>query len=870
MCYTDAIMETSLSKRSNKLISTVAVTFIATVFLYIFVFALGGIAPFGDNSLTYRDGDQQYLDLLMYFKNVLRGEDSIFFTTSKYLGGDMFSAYTYYLASPLSVLAVLFDRIHIDVCLDIIVMVKACLASSTMAIFLSKRFDNKISLWAVVMLSASYSMNQYFIPQSSNYMWLDGPYMLPLMLLGVYFCINGNSILLAISTALSLSFNWYTGIINCEFCCFWALYEWFSVKRESGLFKAVRRFIIAMIAGVLAAGVILIPSLLDLTNVTHGTTDLAGVFTLGLIGSPLSYFANYGQGLISTQGSASAFAGSFVLVSVILYFTLSDTDKRSKVSNAILMLFGIAMYYWGPLVFVFSIFRGVESFWYRYGYLGIFILIFIAALFWANPHKKNNIYPVVFTLAFVVLSVIGSMVIDGRPQEVVFNFGLSGLLNSTGDLTGLSYTLKIIVPLVMLAGVLLASNLTNWKKAASVICSVVLALELAVNSLILFAFYTKDLSAQIEEYIPMQEDILSVIDSYHGNDSFYRIAQTSNRCKYNEVIELGYDESLAYGFNGISTFLSTAEEAQGFFMQDIGYDFTNYMIPQIINTNPAADSLLGAQYIVSDYNLSELFGIPEITDYDNFKNAYVNMYALPMAFTVPSGISSPSLGENPYENLNAIYSSILGEDVMPFEGTTVEADGNDFTAYSSDGNPVYGWIDVEGDDSGVVSVENWGDVPYNSLFASSTFVVPVTNGVGHFSYNGQVLGATCYELKLDVLDEISRQINNRGAEVYQISSDRFETSIEAEEGRSVMLLLPYQDYMEVTVNGNKVEVSDFEGVFPIISVASGVNDISIKYGAPHMGVGIAATIIGVLLIAFIIVIDKKCDIIQTIILKKRV
>ncbi|MCQ2515280.1 MAG: YfhO family protein [Saccharofermentans sp.] len=859
-------MGTSLRGRSNKYLKPVAISFIATLFLYIFVYVLGGIAPFGDRTLTYRDGDQQYIDLLMYFKNVLAGDDSIFFSMSKYLGGNMYAAYTYYLASPFSLLVLFFDKSSMAVCVDIMVMLKACVASSSMALFLGKRFDFKIMPWAMVLLSVSYSMNQYFIPQSSNFMWLDGAYMLPLMLLGVYLCICGDSLLLAISTALSLSFNWYTGIINCIFCCFWALYEWFSVKRANGLFKAVIKFVVTMLAGVLTSGIVLIPSLLSLADRTHGTTNIADVFTLGFIGSPLTYFANYGPGFISTEGSVSTFAGSFVFVSAILFFTLSKADRRLKITNAILALFGIVMFYWDPLVFAFSVFREVESFWYRYGYLGIFCLVFLAASFWANPYKKVNLYPLIVLLMLVVTSIGVTSYGAGRIQETIFALGAGEVFKVSGDLTLLSCLAKSILPLATLGVIVLVLNDTLKASLPKIVCTLILVVELLVDSLMLFALYTKNNNQELISYIPQEEEILSVIEYNSDDDCVYRVSQTSNRCKYNNL-ELGYNESLAYGFNGISSFLSSPEEAQGYFMQNIGYDFASDTIPIITNTNLAVDSLLGVQYIISDY---EIPGCNRITANDEFKNAYVNPYSLPMAFVISDGFESLVLSDNSCENLNRIYSSIYGEDVVLFDQVECITEDDGYTVHSSDNNPVYGWLVLSDEAaSGVISIDGWRSSDYNTLFAPTTFVVPTENGVGHFLYDGNVEEVICYELKLDVLQDISNYLNINGGTITEISNNEYVATIKTNDTCKVMMLLPYQDYMEVTVNGNSVEVIDFEGVFPVINVDSGLNEIHIKYKAPHMGMGIASTIIGVLLIAVVIVIDKKCDIIQTLILKKR-
>ncbi len=61
----------------------------------------------------------------------------------------------------------------------------------TCSIFLRNRFKN-LEIAVVMALSLGYGMMQYNIAQASNIMWLDGVYMLPLILLGVHQLVNEN------------------------------------------------------------------------------------------------------------------------------------------------------------------------------------------------------------------------------------------------------------------------------------------------------------------------------------------------------------------------------------------------------------------------------------------------------------------------------------------------------------------------------------------------------------------------------------------------------------------------------------------------------------------------------------------------------
>ena len=47
------------------------------------LFKVMGFAPFGMRSLAWTDADIQYLDFFSYLKDVLRGENSIFYSSAE-------------------------------------------------------------------------------------------------------------------------------------------------------------------------------------------------------------------------------------------------------------------------------------------------------------------------------------------------------------------------------------------------------------------------------------------------------------------------------------------------------------------------------------------------------------------------------------------------------------------------------------------------------------------------------------------------------------------------------------------------------------------------------------------------------------------
>ena len=168
------------------------------------------MAPFGAGSLATDDAEIQYLDFFAYLKDVMAGKNSISYTFSDTLGGDTLAIFSYYLASPFNLLLAFFSKANIITFFNLLVALKISMCALTMGIFLRFRFENKLKPVYILMLSLSYAFMQYNLAQADNIMWLDGVYMLPLIILGVYKAVNDkNILLLSVSAGLAIIFNWY-------------------------------------------------------------------------------------------------------------------------------------------------------------------------------------------------------------------------------------------------------------------------------------------------------------------------------------------------------------------------------------------------------------------------------------------------------------------------------------------------------------------------------------------------------------------------------------------------------------------------------------------------------------------------------------
>ena len=208
-------------KKNNELNKSLyIISFFVTTLVYIVICIISNVYPFGDRSNLIWDLDIQYVEFFSYLKKLLEGNASLGYSMSKSLGGSLLAVFGYYLSSPLNILVVFFSQENLQLFVFVITLLKIGLASSFFSIYLHNRFDKISSLYCIV-FSIFYALSQYMFCQMTNIMWLDGVYLLPIILLGVWKYIKENKLcLLYFSIACSVLFNWYTGYMYCLFIPF--------------------------------------------------------------------------------------------------------------------------------------------------------------------------------------------------------------------------------------------------------------------------------------------------------------------------------------------------------------------------------------------------------------------------------------------------------------------------------------------------------------------------------------------------------------------------------------------------------------------------------------------------------------------------
>ena len=854
------------NRKSDRLLrwATALLTFALTFAVLYALYWRKGLEPFGTRTLMVDDAEWQYLDFFSYLKDVLAGRNSINYTFSKGLGGGGIALFAYYLASPLNLLVVFFDTNDLHAFFALLCALKLALAGAFFAWFLMSRFYRRgfdlCRAAVVALLSLSYALGQYSIAQSRNIMWLDGLYMLPLIMLGTWHVIRGGKLWrLATPVALAILFNWYSAGADCVFSIIYFFFELFLEARESGRDRrfalvALMRYGLAMALGVVISAGLFFPTVFALSGTSKGTLTLKSLLDMSLIGNPAESLLRFIPGGSSTYGTVSLCCGSLALIGCVALFMLKSMPAWRKVTYAAMAIVGLAMFHWSPLVMVFSLLKHFDSYWYRYSYVGIALVVYLAAAFFADegtPGREKAIIALKAALLILALGFAGSLVQEKLIDRI--DAALRWFVLAAAGMT-----------------ILLCWNDRKGARRAlaALLCLAAVTPDIAFNAALVMEKSSEEFAESYENYSPTNRQQLAALKQ--ADEGPYRLVQTYTRRMHNQNTAM-YNEPIGYGFWSNVIYASTVDQPPMTFMDKLGYPAWADTLNVANTCQLPADSLISAKYVLSRYPINGL----EPTDLPegvNGKRIYLNPFCLPFAFTYANegGLIE---AENPFEYQNAIYSRLLGEDArifVPLAFTSTPYDELAGTLYSYTvsipegryavyGNLPYGkqyrgYLDLNGRERSYYAAWLCPDVFYIPTdFGDTQAYVTITTEQPERVETGN---EQFYAVDLDAFARVSAALRDRGAAEIAVENGSAAFTVSAAgEGERLFVSIPYDKGWTVRRNGEVLSIDPEKDVFEAcmfaIPLTAGENVIQMTYRTPHLTLFMLISLMGVAVLALI-------------------
>ena len=653
-----------------------------------------GMEPFGTKTVAIDDAKIQYIDFFTYYVDVLHGVRTLTYDFSNMLGGSSAGMFSYYLASPFNLLLYFFGKEGVYCFFNVAVALKLSTAGATFSWYLQRRFADKIRPVFVIALSMGYALMQYQVAQSSNIMWLDGVYMLPLILLGVYEVLHRKTVWrLALTVTFCIFCNWYIAGLNCLFSGIWFMFEFFfrdefltdkriktsavpdrrysgSRRRLSRPQLGVTEFVISfcryvwgMGLGVVMSSIMFLPAISAMRQ-GKGQYDKVEVL-MTFSGDLLSSLRGYVIGSTSSRGFAALFCGGIAVFSALGLLFSGSCKIRQKIAYLCLLGICFLMLHWEPAMMVFSLMKRADSYWYRYSYLVCFVLLFGAGAYLSRAQKDR--WSKVFVILLSLLYAVGILKLNGIGSADFAEYGIA----AAGQHKALFATAGASIALAVLTVILISlkpgrgdSGVSSGARglvrlAAGILLLVITGAELWANALIFWQNNSDNSQALYMAYSEGMQKQLSQLRAVDGG--YYRIAQDRTRWHYEDDLTAFLNDSLAQNYWSNTAYTSSPDNTQLSLMWRLGYRDEAGCMMIVRDPVLPSDSFMGVKYYLESTPIQGLEPVEGVEPF-NGRSVYRNPYALPMAF-VYDGEKLPTMRyDRTFAYQNALFSTLCGKE----------------------------------------------------------------------------------------------------------------------------------------------------------------------------------------------------------------
>lgn len=821
--------------------------FLLPALLMVLAYATAGIYPFGEKSLLIADMHNEYIDYLAQLNESVRQSGSFMRAWNMGLGLNMLGLIAFYTASPFNLLVLLLPLHFITEAVFAVTALKIGLGGLLFCIYARYVFPGAGRVFHVL-FSVAYALMAYNIAYSSNMMWLDGTAFLPLVLLGAEKILRENKYGVFIASLVYVFFtSYYIGYMVglFSFLYFTAVY-FVNADSWRGYLKKISRFMGGALIAACCCAFLLIPAFLNLKN---GQTELWNIpFSPELRYTGARLAAKLLPGAydsLTDSGLPHIYCSVLAVFLLILFFITKAVKTREKFIFGLLLGFLSLCFSCGFLDLAWHAFEDPTWFPARYSFVFSFLVLHLA-LRCAGVFEKIGRRELAFAAGVLLLLLI----------EIGINrFWFAGLWQLAAGL------FLLLLYLLLFAAL--------QKKSARIVTAVLLLLvsmECFGNASAMIHGMDRQFGYKNRaEYRDFMDAYGAGVEAVKALDpGVYRMETVGQR---------GPNGGMALGYNGISHYSTTTDQALNIFLRKLGYNKGTVNELRFAPSTPATNGLLGIRYILSPRMLGEGYAYAGTSGKLLFLQ---NEAAWPLAFWAPeSALSFLPEEQNPFALQNGYIRAALGEKaaavflpVAAGEARPVNAeaavfpDRIEFTRQIRDQDAFIDYVIENPDEREVFAY-----FPvYNEKYSLSEVYV---NGVllqkDFFYRNNTVLAlgkqplielkivmggdrlriqnAYFAALDIDAARRCAIIANERQMEFTAFLDTRVEGTVTAPESGALATTFPYDAGWRVFVDGKRVKPIRFTEVFMAIPLEQGEHEIRMKYASPGFLPGFAVSAI---------------------------
>ncbi|MGN1051045.1 MAG: YfhO family protein [Acutalibacteraceae bacterium] len=843
----------------------VLLAFIIPFILMLVSFAIKKCSPFGDQQILVTDLWHQYYPFLVEFQDKLQSGSSLLFDFTSGMGTNYLALMSYYLSSPINFLSVfvpkdwLTEFLMFSVCIDI-----GC-AGGFCAIFLKKTY--KINDLSVFFFGICYSFCAFFMGYYWNVIWLNSVAILPLVALGaVSLWRDKKFTLYVISLALSVLSNYYMGLFACIFVALtfigYSIVQWEGVK---DFFTRLGRTALFSLIGLMITALLTLPAFLALSK----TYSMNNTFP--------SYWTVYHKWLeelsqmlalvppSTKEGLPNLYSGIVSLALGIVYFTNKKIKIREKIFNLCLLALIFASCNVNVLDFIWHGFHYTNMIPFRFTFLFSFVLIGMGfrAYQLLDHIKIWDLLIGVFATAIIIVACVEFK--ETRPIVAT----------------------SIIAGLIFVALILHSFNLIN-RKIMNLALSIVVVAEMACTAYIGVSTVTTTGTADYPRGEQNSADVIEEMKNLEADTvDLWRAEVTSTQT---------LNDAPLNGYNGVSVFSSMTNVKTTKFLEDLGCPaWQSGNRYTYLESSPVTNLLLNLKYLIArnGYYAQNKY-INEVYSSGSVKLLKNNSY-LPMGYMMNSAIltyQTEDTVSNPFSKQNEfmqkatgitddLYTSIDVIDQGHTDYTVFPVNKTDYGLYSFSSNDQttvpHLKFNYEVPKDGIICAymevtdgENVSVLKNNTNVTTLYVKRPYIMNLGTYEKGDRISlymdlkagasgSAKVYvaQLNEEVYDKCYNELSKNIMTATKVADTKIEGKINSTKDGILYTSIPDDTGWTVKVDGEKVDVTPIGDCMVAFNVSKGEHSIKMTYCPPGFVLGLIVTIIGIGLLVFFAIGQRK-------------
>ena len=850
------------------------VAFFLPVFILVIVFAQKGFYPFGHQQLAIIDSYHQYIPFLSELQCRMKDGGSLFYSWNGAVGFNFWCLLSYYGASPLNILLLLFPKSLIIEGVSAILLLRFGLTGSFMYIFLKKVYrpencaEDKYTGLMTALFACMYALCTFAIGYYWNFMWLDAVMLLPLLMLGLHQLIkDGRMALFTVVLAIIVFSNYYIASMVCIFIlCYYPVFYFITVRGRGAreCLATTVRAVGASLLGICMSAVMLLPAYISMKSTYYFSYPMPEKWelyydVLDVINQlfPVSH-------LTYLKGQPNICCGFLVTMMLVCYFISGKINNRDKALSAAFLVFAFLSFNINKLDFIWHGMHFPIQLPHRFSFVVCFVIVTMAY------QAFNRLSSISADKILTLFVVTGAYYVFAQKLLV-------GAVDNMNIFIYYGLTLTAVYGIVLM----LFKRQRIRRRQFIALLAFIAAAELCVSTGIYFGSinnYSRD------DYIKDKASVIRLA-RYAGKEGGAVSDGGDGRFARMEINDNIICNCPAfYHYRGISQFSSTINYNKTMLLKHIGLEgdprnntFCYHETSPVTNCITNIDYLIGKNRKLTDLDFTFI-------KKDGESSLYRSNYSLSLGYMLPESIRTwdPN-DENPFINLdNYVKAATAGKVKKVFVnmGKGVVSGENTDSRYVDDCH-IASSLRVPSE-SGTVEIKykakvnakyyvyitaDYADDVYIDSPASSErisvkpdrgcirnigFIKSGQEFKANVSFKARQTGRiTCYVYTLDeaAWNKAYGMISSSLMTVTDATDTCIKGTIDAGRGGVLVTSIPYENGWKMKIDGRETPVTELTGDCWIsAALDKGTHEIEFSFRPPGFTAGLLITIGSVLVL----------------------